>query len=219
MAERCQSADQFLSMNSVTFVTYNFDRLIEAKLIDGVQEQYGDRIKDPSSFFGQIRVIHLHGSLGPLVLRKHRPVLGLHNINRPLHEVDDIEEAMADPLLDAAKSIQIVSEAQPDTDAFVAARDAIDKAAQLIFLGFGFGKDNGPSAAARSEASSKTNRSFENGNDGGRISLVGSIATARQPHGPIRTDERGLGLPPTAAAVRTPVTTTNGGPRKARHVQ
>lgn len=142
MAEGCQSIDQFLKLNNVTFVTYNFDRLIEAKLIDGVQAQYGDRIKNLTDFFGQIPVIHLHGSLGPLVLRKHRPVLGLNNFNQPLDELDDIEELMTDPLLEAAKSIQIVSEAKPDTEGFIAARKAVDIAAQLFFLGFGFGKDN-----------------------------------------------------------------------------
>lgn len=170
MAERCKDTGQFLDSNSVTFVTYNFDRLIEAKLIDGVQEHYGDRIKDLNKFFDQVPVIHLHGSLGPLILRKHRPVLGLPNVNRPLNELDLLEEAMTDPLAEAANSIQIVSEAKPDTEAFVAARKAIDTAAQLIFLGFGFGKDNlhrllqGPRPAQRQIAASRmgmTNSEFE----------------------------------------------------------
>lgn len=137
MVERTTTLEEFCHKNSVTFVTYNYDRLVEYKLINGLQAYYNRPIKECVNALERIKVIHLHGSLGPLYGGQFNVPYGCMSGDN-----QSFEQLKCEYLPHAALGIQIVSQANPTTSEFAAARDALAKAERVIFLGFAFGQQN-----------------------------------------------------------------------------
>jgi hypothetical protein len=125
----------FLNRNNIVFVTYNYDRLVEHKLMAGLHAKYGanqDQWKDVTG-----RIIHLHGSVGDIYPSTRCIPWGADFGNDK-----GIEFNINAVLSWSEQSIRIVHEPKPDADEFKRARGVLNQAERVFFLGFGFGRTN-----------------------------------------------------------------------------
>jgi hypothetical protein len=117
----------------VRFVTFNYDRSLEYFLAHAWRVKYNpDQVIDPSAL--RQLFIHLHGQLGFL-----SEVGGTGPIVRYGGSSDGITDG---DVLEASRSIKIVSEPHPDEPQFLEARRLIGEADRVVFLGFGFAPRN-----------------------------------------------------------------------------
>jgi hypothetical protein len=122
----------------VTFITYNYDRLIEQRLTRGLEAKFKAGAAEISRYWTDRPVIHLHGSVGGFTkdAPKFAPfgaaVFSDQNLN---HETRPFLE-------NAAAGIKIVHEAAGDSLEFRNARQALREAVTVFFLGFSFGRVN-----------------------------------------------------------------------------
>ena len=136
MDDGCSSVADFAT-NPVTFVTYNYDRLLELRITDGLRARYLRKEQDPDAsikrFWLEHPVLHLHGSLGDT----ERVPYGAAG---PGDKV--LDDAIANLLERAAGGIKIVHQADGQDANFNAARAALANAERVVFLGFSFGRSN-----------------------------------------------------------------------------
>jgi hypothetical protein len=133
-ALRTNSLEEF-RRNQLTIVTYNYDRSLEYFLISALCARFQKSPFECAAALDCIGPIHLHGQLGPLPellpnAPGHVPYgcagEGVTNANVQI----------------AAQAIKIISEARPNDDGFLRARDALASAKKAIFLGFGYSQTN-----------------------------------------------------------------------------
>lgn len=115
--------------NSLTIVTYNYDRSLEAYLYHALIARFSMTPNDAIAALQQVPIIHVHGTLG-----------GISSV--PYDRTTDV-----DSILFISRSINIIHEIrdQPDgfcSESFRMAHDAITQCQKVIFLGFGFHPDN-----------------------------------------------------------------------------
>jgi hypothetical protein len=134
MDDGSHSLDQF-GQNPVTFVTYNYDRLIEHRISEGLRARYRASDEAVAQFWAKCPVIHLHGSVGPLTGSRRVP----YGASEDGQAVDD---AIANAIERASHGIKIVHQADGDSSEFQAARAALASADRVFFLGFSFGHAN-----------------------------------------------------------------------------
>ncbi|MCX5673459.1 MAG: hypothetical protein NTX87_00480 [Planctomycetota bacterium] len=115
--------------NAVSFITFNYDRVLEHVLFNTLQHRYEEPDVECAAVLRKIPIVHVHGSLGPLPWQKSggRPY-------RPLPEVWEVGNA--------ANRIKIVCESAEEDPEFNKARTLIREAQRIYFLGFGYNKDN-----------------------------------------------------------------------------
>ena len=118
------SGEQPFSDNRLSVITFNYDRSFEHYLFTALSNRRGDETIAVADFLS-VEVVHVHGSLGDY------PVPG--RPGTPYHEVETAEAVVA-----AADRIVILSEADADTADFIRARELLDGAERIIFLGFGY---------------------------------------------------------------------------------
>jgi hypothetical protein len=141
MASDAATPENF-AQNPVTFVTFNYDRYLEYRFIRALTARYAIDDRAAWEALKGMGFVHVHGSLGDL------PAQRTSKDNRPdtvvplgAPETDGVYTlGLALPL--AERSIRIVHDADPVGPGYQAARAALLVAAQVIFLGFGFGKQN-----------------------------------------------------------------------------
>ena len=115
--------------NRLAVVTFNYDRSFEFYLTTALSATHGVDSPSVQNILNSIPVVHVHGSLGPLPGRGENP--------RPY------EKALTSSgLLAAAKNIKIVSETIPEDSEFREARSLLSAADIVLFLGFGFHRQN-----------------------------------------------------------------------------
>ena len=138
MAHNCGSVSEF-GKNDVTFITYNYDRLIEHRITGGLRSRYGAKEESIEGsickFWEDHPVVHLHGCTGLL----SKGIIKFGAIERPGQSIDD---AVANVLERAAAGIKIVHQADGKDAEFERAREALGRAERVVFLGFGFGWTN-----------------------------------------------------------------------------
>ena len=104
----------------------NYDRSLEHCFRKIIEARYGhDELRAQEIWERRPEIVHLHGILG-----HYDPLDDQH---RPYAPPPD-----AKSLFGAASAIQIISDADPSTPDFVRARELLDGAVRIIFLGFGF---------------------------------------------------------------------------------
>jgi hypothetical protein len=141
MATDAPTANHF-SGNPVTFVTFNYDRYLEYRFIRGLTARYAIDDRAAWDALKGMGFIHVHGSLGDLPAQR-APQDNRPDAVVPLGAPETEGEytlGLALPL--AENSIRIVHDADPVGPGYQAARTALLAAEQVIFLGFGFGKQN-----------------------------------------------------------------------------
>jgi hypothetical protein len=130
------------AQNPVTFVTFNYDRYLEYRFIRGLTARYAIDDRAAWEALEGMGFFHVHGSLGALPAQR-APQDSRPDTVVPLGapETDDTY-TLGLALQSAENSIRIVHDADPVGPAYEAARTALVAAAQVFFLGFGFGKQN-----------------------------------------------------------------------------
>jgi hypothetical protein len=112
--------------NTVTFVTFNYDRVLEHFLCTALQSSWGQSEEAAGAILRRILIIHLHGQLGFLPWQSDK------NIRRFEPSID------AQSLRIAADGIKVVHEGVEDRkEQFDAAKAAIAGADHTYFLGVG----------------------------------------------------------------------------------
>jgi len=112
--------------NAVTFVTFNYDRVLEHFLCTALQNSWGKSEEAAGTILKKIPIIHLHGQLGFLPWQAEENV-------RPFDTNGDVES-----LRIAASGIKVVHEGVEDRkQQFDDAKAAIAKAERTYFLGVG----------------------------------------------------------------------------------
>jgi hypothetical protein len=136
MSEGSHGVDKFAAGNSVTFVTYNYDRLIEYKMTNHLRAKWRATDKELLKVLRRIPVIHLHGKLGTLTPGSRHVPFGALNSGPKSRGTE------ARMIVRAAQSIRIVHQVMTNDAAFLKARRALNKSNVVFFLGFGFGREN-----------------------------------------------------------------------------
>jgi hypothetical protein len=118
-----------LSKNRVSVLTFNYDRSFEQFLFNVASNLYGRDPVETTQALSAIPVIHLHGSLGPLIWQK-----------------PDGSEYGCVPTVErvklAAETIKIVHEAVDGDAEFQQAKILLSEAELILFLGFAYAPRN-----------------------------------------------------------------------------
>jgi hypothetical protein len=129
-----RSLDTFRA-TPLTIVTYNYDRTLEYRLHRSLQERFGGSDEDCAKALDCIGPIHVHGQLGLLPGFSSDPgkVVEFGGSSGEIQDSDVVR---------AAEAIQIVHEANPLGETFARAQSAIAAAEKVVFLGFGYARQN-----------------------------------------------------------------------------
>ena len=118
-----------LGANRITILTFNYDRSLEYYLLHAICGTWGIPEVEAAQHLARIQIIHLHGQLGRLQQldpggRVFSNLLSPENIAL------------------AASGITIIDEADEGNKEFDSARAALEVAAEVCFLGFGYHATN-----------------------------------------------------------------------------
>jgi hypothetical protein len=137
MCADASSPEQFAS-NPVSFITFNYDRLLEYRILRGLSAIYGLGETKAWDTLRQIRFLHLHGSLGPLPAQ---PGASCESV--PFGPENRSGVNRVGPALKVAeKTVKIIHDADPKDPVFAEAQSLFHTADRILFFGFGFGKTN-----------------------------------------------------------------------------
>jgi hypothetical protein len=134
MVAGTSSLQDFVS-NSVHFITFNYDRLLEYRFVNALHAQYGETKEQCWQFLRRMSIIHLHGSIGPPFDPAPNCIQVIpFGTREPAH----IDGAMSN----ATKTISIVHDAKEKEEPFPSAHRILQAVEQVLFLGFGLGEEN-----------------------------------------------------------------------------
>lgn len=122
-----------LDKNAVSFITFNYDRSLERFLYGAIWAAHNHfrTFEECAAVVAQFNIVHVHGSLGRLPWQPGDAVARPYGGDLTAHTIQK-----------AAASIQIVSETDAETAEFKQARNLIAAAERVVFLGFGYFRDN-----------------------------------------------------------------------------
>ncbi len=118
-----------LELNKLTIVTFNYDRSLEQFLTDAISTRFRLTPEEAWKTLNHIRIIHLHGDLGPLPFQIERAGQKWA-YGGPVAE-ERIEQA--------SKGINLIHDGHVGgSPPFIPARDALEEAEFVFALGFGW---------------------------------------------------------------------------------
>ena len=127
------SLEEFAN-NRVAFVTFNYDRCIEHFLFVSLKNSFGKSDEETAKVVQQIKVVHLHGSLGHLPWQGGESPIQFGDKNIDSNKIRVVTDA-----------IKVVHEDHKldgrDAD-FNLAHEMLENAKKVYLLGFGFGARN-----------------------------------------------------------------------------
>lgn len=112
--------------NRVSFITFNYDRSLELCLEVALQHRYGKSADEARAMRQCFPIVHVYGSLGSLDPTASDFV--------PYGVGNDARHYIAK----AARGIQVIPEGREDSPELMRARELLEQADRLAFLGFGF---------------------------------------------------------------------------------
>lgn len=122
MCDGVSNVHHFFRDNKVTFITFNYDRLLEFKLFNALRSSFNIPNDDVLSMVNAVPIHHLYGSLG---------------------EFDPYRFGDMNQWVDAFKSIKTIHDVSVDQSYYVrAAIEALSQAEKICLLGFGFHHEN-----------------------------------------------------------------------------
>ena len=130
--------------NNVSFVTFNYDRSLEQFLFTALCKLYNLDAPACAHTLARIPITHVHGQLGLLPWQEHLPETRGPTFSRPpvlaYGQTQGIQDAIR-----AAESIRIISDSIDDIEQdreFSKARQLLQEADRVVFLGFRFHQQN-----------------------------------------------------------------------------
>lgn len=136
MKDGLTKVDQ-LDRNSVVFVTFNYDRSLEAFLFDAISNSFDCPEEEAIKAIRRIRIIHVHGQSGFLPWQK-KTAEQVENVYSPKGEHDEGAWQLASK---CAPLIRLVREDTRDFAAEMACQ-VLATAEQVAFLGMGYHESN-----------------------------------------------------------------------------
>jgi hypothetical protein len=112
--------------NSVSFITFNYDRSLEHFLFAAAKDTYGASDEDALTTVKSMRIIHVYGSLAEYDPNPRKGARAYIN-----HLTGEAIELAAD-------GIRVIPEAREGDPVFRRAGDLVRACERLCFLGFGF---------------------------------------------------------------------------------
>jgi len=112
-------------LNTLSVVTFNYDRSLEAFLFEALRNSYGKASAEVALMLRAIEIVHVHGQLGSLPWDE-KP-------GRDYTPTQDPREIRI-----AAQGIRVIHEGQRNDGVFARATALIRSAERVIFLGFGY---------------------------------------------------------------------------------
>jgi len=134
LPDELPASPEELCKNSVTFVTFNYDRSLEQALLRKTQAMFGVKEDKAAAIVSTIPIIHVHGQIGPLPWQKPQGSLKELQV-RPYQTQFKPEDILS-------MGIKIVSETSRTTPEYDAAQKAMLNAKYIYFLGFGYDPQN-----------------------------------------------------------------------------
>ena len=129
MRNGASTPEEFAKGNSqVKFVTFNFDTIIEDRLLNSLKAIYRDG--DVATAMKAVPVIHVHGKLPPVP-----------DVPMQSNQVDAIHVEWLEWVESAASNINVVLE-DIDESVLEAARMAVTESKVICFLGFAYDPEN-----------------------------------------------------------------------------
>jgi hypothetical protein len=123
----------------ITFITYNYDRLIEYWISRGLRARYRVSEDTLSALWRDFpKVIHLHGSVGSFGSGPTNVGFG----GRPPDGTGNFGEHLVACIEVAEKMVKVVHQADGKSPEFDQARTALRDAECIVFIGFSFGTTN-----------------------------------------------------------------------------
>jgi hypothetical protein len=123
-------ADRESIFQNVEFITFNYDRSLQEFLIWAIYEAWSVPVEEALSIVAKVPIHHVYGSLGGL------PGFG-KKLTTPYGAKLRLE--LIGPV---SEGIRTYTESVSDDSDIVEVKKAISKARKLVFLGFGFHKQN-----------------------------------------------------------------------------
>jgi hypothetical protein len=118
-----------LSFDNLSIITFNYDRSLEAFLLQAMRGTYGVSEETAVERLRQLKIIHVYGDIGP-------PLPG-----DPQY-VPYGEPLSGPRVRDAASRLKVIPEARDDDPIFAEAQTLLTGAEAICFLGFGFDELN-----------------------------------------------------------------------------
>lgn len=118
-------------LNNISFITFNYDRLIEYFLITSMHALYGKSINECEKKLNNISIVHLHGKLGELTIEDNYSKVKLGE------EIKDYNK-----LKQIAENIKIITDKIDNDPEFKIATDLILAADEVYILGLGYNQTN-----------------------------------------------------------------------------
>jgi hypothetical protein len=117
----------------LTIITFNFDRSIEFYLLNAIRKRWPEESENIGrDMLESFKFIHLHGSLGSILNSDAASY-------RPYQTIGWNEPSI---LAKAANNIKLHTESNVEAEPFEEAKQYIDRAKIIHFIGFGFHIDN-----------------------------------------------------------------------------
>jgi hypothetical protein len=114
--------------NRVGFITFNYDRSLEHYLFTALCKRYGKSSEEVGKLLRGILFIHVHGQLGYLPWQNCKA-----GETREYHP-----ECSPEKVDIARRGIKVISEDMEKTPEFDKARELMEAASKIFFLGFGY---------------------------------------------------------------------------------
>ncbi|MBN2267787.1 MAG: hypothetical protein JW725_05635 [Candidatus Babeliaceae bacterium] len=122
-----------LRNNRIIFVTFNYDRALEAYMMMAAKNTFGQDEKACAEAIRGITIIHAYGQAGFLEWQSNPNKMQII----PYGSTTDWKGAQT-----CANAIKIVGEDRSNGDELIQASEAIRRAKKVYFLGFGYHKEN-----------------------------------------------------------------------------
>lgn len=132
------SPEEPLEADKLSVISFNYDRSLEFALCHNLMGSFSLSRKVALRHLSQIRIVHVHGILADLPESANAARQEDGTVFRK-----DFQQDWEDPEIgDAADGIEIVPSTTVHTPAYFKARELMDAAERVVFLGFGFIQEN-----------------------------------------------------------------------------
>ena len=120
---------EHLDFSSICIATFNYDRSLEKFLHDAIKDSYGKSDAQASEKLDSLSIVHIYGSLGsPIPGKEDHLVYG--------------GPVTAAKVKVAANSLKVIPEGRDNDAALTRAREMLQSADRIAFMGFGFDETN-----------------------------------------------------------------------------
>lgn len=127
MSRNCKFED--FPNNQVSFITFNYDRSLEAFIIEALKHSYGRKYDEVFGVYQRLKIIHMHGSFGAFPLNCE-PTYGM-----------TLGSSASGLVRAMARTLKIIHD-ELNQENLTLAQDLIKNAFRVLFLGFGFHEMN-----------------------------------------------------------------------------